>query len=63
MHMTYSNDIEKSYVSPIDEFLFTFDKKHPKTASQKREIEKHQRIAKQRDQAMSDATDVLWEKF
>ena len=61
--MTYSNDIDKSYVSPVDEFLFTFDKKHPKTPSQKREIEKHQRLAKKRDDASVENNDTLWEKF
>lgn len=61
--MTYSDDLDKSYVSPVDEFLFTFDKNHPKTASQKREIEKHRRIAKKRDQAVDGPLDTLWEKF
>lgn len=61
--MTYSDDIDKSYVSPVDEFLFTFDKKHPKTASQKREIEKHRRIAQKRDHAVDEAQDSLWENF
>ena len=61
--MTYSDDIDKSYVSPVDEFLFTFDSKHPKTASQKREIEKHRRIAQKRDQSAEAPQDMLWEKF
>ncbi len=60
--MTYSDELDKTYVSPVDEFLFQFDKKHPKTASQQREIEKHRRIAKKRDQAVSDEFSTLWEE-
>ena len=44
-----SNDINKAYVSPYDEFLYEFDAEHPKSESQLKEIAKHQRIARMRD--------------
>lgn len=59
--MTYSDELDKAYVSPVDKFLFQFDNKHPKTASQQREIEKHRRIAKKRDEAVSNEENALWE--
>lgn len=43
------NDIDKAYVSPIDKFFFEFDATHPKSESQLKEIKKHLRIAKLRD--------------
>lgn len=43
-------EIDKFYVSEHDQFLHKFDKEHPaKSASQIREIEKHQAIFAQRD--------------
>ena len=45
-----NDDIDKAYVSPYDRFLFEFDACHEKTASQLKEIKKHQRIFAQRDQ-------------
>lgn len=59
-----SNDIDKAYVSPYDKFLFEFDAKHSKTASQIKEITKHQRIAMMRDN--KDYLDVnaeIWQEF
>ncbi len=47
-----NHDIDKSYVSPIDTFLATFDATHEKSASQQAEIKKHLRIAALRDEAM-----------
>lgn len=44
-----NDPIDKSYISPIDRFLYAFDKKHPPSASQRKEIEKHKRIQKMRD--------------
>jgi hypothetical protein len=44
-----NDDIDKAYFSPYDKFLYAFDEKHIKTASQVKEIEKHQRIAHMRD--------------
>ncbi len=43
------NDIDKTYVSPYDRFLFQFDASHEKSASQLKEIKKHQRIFALRD--------------
>lgn len=56
-------DIDKAYVSPYDVFLYTFDATHPKSASQQKEIKKHQRIAKLRDVASVTDDETLWEKF
>lgn len=58
------NDIDKAYVSPYDEFLYMFDKQHEKTASQLKEIRKHQRIARLRDNKTTTlSSDELWEDF
>jgi len=38
----------KSYVSAIDLFQVAFDKKYPKSASQRAEIEKYRRIKRLR---------------
>lgn len=40
-----------SYVSKIDEFLQTFDHKHPLSLSQQEEVAKHLRIRQLRDKA------------
>lgn len=57
-------DIDKKYVSPYDQFLFEFDVKHQKSASQLKEIKKHQRIAEQRDHAQCrNESDDIWEDF
>ena len=59
-----SPDIDKAYVSPYDIFLFGFDAKHEKTPSQLKEIKKHERIAKLRDEVQPDkGDDALWEAF
>lgn len=58
------HDIDKAYVSPYDKFLYTFDRDHEKSASQLKEIQKHQRIASLRDNAKPDAlSDEIWEDF
>lgn len=44
----------KSYVSPIDRFQAKFDKEHPKSASQKAEIEKYRRVILLRDMILKD---------
>lgn len=50
----YIEDLDKAYVSEYDAFLQAFDKKHPvKSASQQKEIAKHQRIAEQRDNPLA----------
>jgi hypothetical protein len=57
-------DINKAYVSPYDQFLYRFDLTHEKTASQLKEIEKHQRIAKRRDEANPTNGDAeIWTDF
>jgi hypothetical protein len=48
--MSKTPDIDKAYVSPFDKFLRTFDKKHAPSASQQKEIAKHEKIFKKRDQ-------------
>ena len=58
------NDIDKAYVSPYDKLIFTFDKENELTASQVKEILKHQRIAELRDDANASAKNSeLWEDF
>ena len=59
-----ANDIDKAYVSPYDKFLFNFDATHEKTASQIKEIVKHERIALLRDDKnyKSDKSEI-WESF
>jgi hypothetical protein len=47
-------DIDKAYVSPYDRFLFEFDATHEKSASQLKEIKKHERIFALRDTPMQD---------
>lgn len=57
-------DIDKAYVSPYDKFLYTFDNHHEKTASQLKEIAKHQRIAELRDNAKAcQSENELWGAF
>ena len=58
------HDIDKAYVSPYDRFLFEFDATHDKSASQLKEIKKHQRIAALRDQATPKGDEEeLWNEF
>ncbi|MDI1351933.1 MAG: hypothetical protein PSV35_04050 [bacterium] len=62
--MSHDMDIDKAYVSPYDKFLFEFDAKHNKTASQIKEIEKNQRIANMRDNKdYIDEQDEIWSGF
>jgi hypothetical protein len=49
MSHEYIEDLDRTYVSEYDAFLQAFDEKHPKSASQRKEIEKHQRISEKRD--------------
>lgn len=57
--------IDKKYVSPDDQFLKNFDKQHPqRSTSQQREISKHERIAKLRDDAQAvDSKNEIWSGF
>ena len=58
------HDIDKSYVSPYDKFLFEFDATHEKSRSQLKEIKKHQRIASLRDDAnLKNGDDGIWTGF
>lgn len=57
-------DIDKAYVSPYDKFLFIYDATHEKTASQLKEIIKHERIASLRDTPrMGGEEEAIWEGF
>ena len=57
-------DIDKFYVSPYDKFLRKFDAEHELSASQIKEMEKHKRIAKLRDNPIeADAKDKIWADF
>lgn len=62
--MSTGTDIDKAYVSPYDKFLFEFDANHQKSASQLKEIEKHQRIALMRDdKEYIDPNSEIWTDF
>ena len=57
-------DIDKSYTSPDDQFLFAFDKAHVKTASQLKEIKKHRKIATLRDGTADESSEKeVWTGF
>lgn len=63
-----STPLKRNYVSELDQFLQSFDQDHSKkSASQQREIEKHQRIAQCRDNPTqknsTSSTKEIWEKF
>ncbi|GGI82959.1 CBU_0585 family protein [Legionella impletisoli] len=59
-----AQDIDKSFVSPIDKFLYEYDAKHEKTQSQLKEIKKHQRIANLRDNPEAGKKqDEIWKDF
>jgi hypothetical protein len=59
-----TNDIDKTYVSPYDKFLFEFDATHEKTKSQLKEIKKYLAIAEKRDnKEYSDKNSEIWESF
>lgn len=58
------HDIDKAYVSPYDKFLFGFDATHEKTASQIKEIKKHERIFLMRDDKdYKNEKSEIWESF
>ncbi|RUR12334.1 CBU_0585 family protein [Legionella sp. km772] len=62
--MSNDIDIDKAYVSPYDQFLFEFDTKHAKSASQMKEIKKHERLALMRDNKEYKAEDSsIWTDF
>ena len=55
----------QNFVSELDQFLQEFDREHTvKSASQQKEINKHSRIAKLRDQEQADKPEsTLWSEF
>lgn len=58
------NEIDKAFVSEYDKFLRKFDATHKKSASQMKEIEKHQRIAAMRDNADNkEDSGTIWKDF
>lgn len=58
------SDLDKFYVSPYDKFLFEFDLKHEKSNSQLKEIKKHERIARLRDDRdAEDEKKEIWSEF
>ena len=57
------NDIDKAYISPYDKLIAEFDAKHEKSESQLREISKHHRIAKLRDNPENEQEGTIWEGF
>ena len=62
--MSNDIDIDKAYVSPYDKFLFEFDAKHEKSASQIVEIKKHEEIARKRDDKnYLEQSSELWTEF
>lgn len=62
--MNLTLDIDKFYVSPFDKMMRQFDATHPSSASQIKEIEKHAKIAKLRDEAIVDnEKEKIWSGF
>lgn len=57
------NDIDKAYISPYDKLIYEFDATNEKTESQLREINKHKRIAKLRDNSENEQESAIWEGF
>ena len=54
----------KPYVSDADAFLDELNQKQPKSASQIAEIDKHNRVAKLRDNPVrEDKSSKIWEDF
>lgn len=59
-----SDDINKAYISPYDEFLYRFDATHEPSASQLQEIKKHERLAQIRDNKdYVDSDSQIWSDF
>jgi len=53
------------YISPLDQFLETYDKAHPKLSlSQRKEIDKYARIINLRDnKVLPEIKKTLWDQF
>jgi hypothetical protein len=59
-----SDYIDKAYFSPYDKFLCEFDATHQKSASQLKEIDKHQHIAEMRDNKdYVETNPEIWKDF
>lgn len=60
-----SQDIDKAYVSPYDRLLAEFDATHELSASQLREIKKHELIFERRDKpiVINKDNDDIWTNF
>lgn len=59
-----NQDIDKAYVSPYDKFLYQFDATHTKSASQLKEIQKHERLARIRDdKEYQEPSTEIWTDF
>jgi hypothetical protein len=56
---------QNNYVSELDQLLTEFDQQHPELSeSQQKEVRKHQRIQRLRDQAEAGKeTTPIWERF
>lgn len=52
-----------NYISEIDQLLAELRATVPESDSQRKEREKHQRIAQQRDNAIDSETIEIWEEF
>jgi hypothetical protein len=52
--------LDRKHVSELDKFLKDFDEKTPLSSSQEAEIEKHQQVAKRRDEDCGpDADEII----
>lgn len=62
--MNLTIDIDKFYVSEFDKMMRQFDASHPRSISQLKEIEKHQKIAHLRDNERDkNSNDKIWSGF
>lgn len=60
----HNDDIDKAYISPIDKFLYKFDRNHALSQSQIAEIKKYERIFNLRDNPQPEGyKEKLWEEF
>jgi len=62
----------KNYISALDKLLYEYDHHHELNPAQKREVEKHQRVAEKRDNPEREPTIIrpyqwddpqIWEGF
>jgi hypothetical protein len=56
--------LEKNYVSKIDRFIQELEQNNPPSSSQQREMAKHERLARLRDEkAPVEDESTLWKEF